>query len=375
MRCFISGMGIIHFLGIHKDDIRENIMKDQNIPVAPATDETGIFQKAFRLTQFDPQQIHKSRHIRRMDKFGKMAQSAAKLALQDAGIETGETAPDRIGCIYNTIFGPSKTTLGYIDVLYKLGPTQTSPAAFSNTVTNAAIGYISMDFNLKGPSSVICGTSSVAYGYNLIRNHQADIILCGGVEELSPDILKALVHNIPGYETKVLQDKAPYFGEGAAFVVLESEESLKRRNKHAYAEINGVYGYSDPESGVQLHKRNFSKATLENFFRNTSMKHEDIDAIIGCSNTCEEITRNEQELFSSFFHGGIPPIIQSKKLFGECLGISETLSVVTGCMLMNEPDFSGKFGITNPCSLLVHSFEIGGNIMYIGLNNTASPGA
>lgn len=92
-------------------------------------------------------------------------------------------------------------------------------------------------------------TNAVIFGARLIANGVADCMICGGAEALSKV-------TINGFHSLMILDREhckPFdhhrnglnLGEGAAYLVLESEEALQRSGKKAIAELRGYANVND----------------------------------------------------------------------------------------------------------------------------------
>jgi len=86
-------------------------------------------------------------HMRRADDFIRLAVLSAFQAF-DQRIEIPWESPERCGLILGTSFGPMQTNFDVLDLIVK--GEQTSPTLFSHSVFNAAAGYLSRIFNLRG---------------------------------------------------------------------------------------------------------------------------------------------------------------------------------------------------------------------------------
>ncbi|MCI0444247.1 beta-ketoacyl-[acyl-carrier-protein] synthase family protein, partial [bacterium] len=102
-----------------------------------------------------------------------------------------------------------------------------------------------------GTISTACSSSAntIMSGANLIRNGMVDIAICGGSEVLSKFTLN-------GFNSLMILDKEhcrPFdktrdglnLGEGAAYVILESEESVSRSKRKPIAQLKGFGNAND----------------------------------------------------------------------------------------------------------------------------------
>lgn len=100
-------------------------------------------------------------------------------------------------------------------------------------------------------TSTACSSAAnaIIFGANLIKSGVTDIVVAGGAEALTK-------FHLNGFNTLMILDKdtcRPFdrnraginLGEGAAYIVLESEESVKRRNVRPVAELSGYANTCD----------------------------------------------------------------------------------------------------------------------------------
>lgn len=113
---------------------------------------------------------------------------------------------------------------------------------------------LALEFGIKryiGTVSTACSSSAntIMLGAQLIRNGEMDMVICGGAEALSK-------FTINGFNSLMILDKdhcRPFdssrrglnLGEGAAYLVLESENNLRRTGKQAIAELKGYGNTND----------------------------------------------------------------------------------------------------------------------------------
>jgi hypothetical protein len=167
--------------------------------------------------------------IRRMDTLSKYGILSSKLAYEDAKLE--EIENEVIGGIFSTVWGPFNRTFEYHKNVLKKGAGGASPLFFPSTVTNAVVGRIAKQLNLKGVSSMLVGTCPINYAYHLIKDNKANIVLAGGMDDLK--------EHLPAHPLIKKNNKTPSV-EGSFILVLEEKEQALQRGVPIYAEIEGV---------------------------------------------------------------------------------------------------------------------------------------
>jgi 3-oxoacyl-[acyl-carrier-protein] synthase II len=206
---------------------------------------------------FEPARWLDPKEIRRTDRFSHYAIAAGKLAWEDAG--TPEVPSERGGIVFGTGIGGIETLLAQHSVLLEKGPGRVSPFMVPALMANAAAGHLAMKFGLTGPnfctvSACASSNHAIGEGMRLIRDGYLDVCISGGSESATLPLtvaafaqMTALTKN-PDPESASRPFDANRNGfvlsEGAAALILESEEHAKARGARIYCEVAG-YGMSD----------------------------------------------------------------------------------------------------------------------------------
>ncbi|MBM6546634.1 beta-ketoacyl-ACP synthase II [Janibacter sp. YIM B02568] len=196
---------------------------------------------------------------KRLDPFAQYALVAAREAWQDAGAP--EVEPERLGVAVGSGIGGVQTLITAWDTLTEKGPRRVYPLSIPMLMPNSASGTISLELGARAGAHTLVsacssGAESIGYGLQMIRDGKADVVVCGGSE--------AAVHPLPIAGFAAMQalstrndDPAtasrPYdttrdgfvLGEGAAIMVLESEEHARARGATIYATLAGFGASAD----------------------------------------------------------------------------------------------------------------------------------
>ncbi|EWT04499.1 3-oxoacyl-ACP synthase [Intrasporangium chromatireducens Q5-1] len=201
-----------------------------------------------------PSEVLAKVETRRLDPSSQYALIAAREAWQDAGAP--EIEPERLGTAIGSGIGGVWTLLDQWDVLREKGPRRVYPLAVPMLMPNGPSAAVSLELGARAGSHTAVsacssGAESMGLAIEMIRSGRADVVVAGGTE--------AAVHPMPIAGFAAMQalstrndapEKAsrPYdvdrdgfvLGEGAAVVVLESEEHAKARGARIYAELASV---------------------------------------------------------------------------------------------------------------------------------------
>ena len=205
----------------------------------------------------DPTDVLERVKARRLDRSGQLALVAAIEAWSDAGLADVEGLdPERVAVAMASGIGGVQTLLTNYDALIQKGPRRVSPLAIPMLMPNGPAASIGLTIGAKAGvhtpvSACASGNESIALGIDLIRLGRADVVVVGGTE--------AAIHPLPLAAFGQMQalskrndepqrasrpwDKGRdgfVMGEGAAVLVLESEEHARARGARVYAEAAGA---------------------------------------------------------------------------------------------------------------------------------------
>ncbi|MFZ5869719.1 MAG: beta-ketoacyl-ACP synthase II [Actinomycetota bacterium] len=188
---------------------------------------------------------------KRLDPSGQHALVAAREAWADAG--TPEVDGERLAAVVASGIGGVWTLLSAYDVLKERGPRRVLPLTVPMLMPNGPAAAVGLELGAKAGvhtpvSACASGAEAMAYGLQMIRDGRADVVVAGGTE--------AAIHPLPIAGFAAMQALStrndspetasrPYdthrdgfvLGEGAAIVVLESEEHARARGARIYAEL------------------------------------------------------------------------------------------------------------------------------------------
>jgi 3-oxoacyl-[acyl-carrier-protein] synthase II len=200
-----------------------------------------------------PEEVLERQEFKRLDPSSQFALISAREAWADAGIT--EIDPVRLGVEYSTGIGGLWTLLDAWDTLREKGPRRVLPMTVPMLMPNAAAAAVSMNFDARAfartdVSACASSTEAIANAYEHLQLGLADVILAGGTESCIHPITLASFASMQAL-SKRNDDPAtasrPYdvdrdgfvMGEGAATLVLETEEHALARGARIYAEIAG----------------------------------------------------------------------------------------------------------------------------------------
>ena len=300
-RVVLTGVGAVTPVGSNIKDFWESLVEGRTgVDYLTAFNPNPFnSQIAAEVKDYDESKFMNPKQVRRLDKFVKFAIGAAKMAVEDSGLDPEKITRERAGVYIGSGIGGLHTVEAehkkYIETAdEKVAASRISPFLIPMLIVNMASGMVSIELGFKGPNSAAvtaCATASHSIGdaFKIIQRDEADIMVAGGSEAAITKMgfggfcaLKALStrNDDPKTASRPFDKDREGFvmGEGAAVVVIEELEHAKARGARIYCEVVGygmsgdAYHMTAPDPGGDGAVR-CMKAALEDAGLNT----EDVD--------------------------------------------------------------------------------------------------
>lgn len=205
---------------------------------------------AAALAPFDESRWFTKLQLAGVDRVSQLAVAAADLAMRDAGSPT-DIASERLGVFVGCGMGGAAA----LEAAYR-GGARVPPLTIPAFMPNAPASHVAMRQRAEGPVltySMACASSAVAIAEaaKAVRADEVDLAIAGGSEALIvPGVVLAwqAMQTLAGFAPDAAASAVRPFatdrsgfalGEGAAFVVLESEDHARRRGARRYASLAG----------------------------------------------------------------------------------------------------------------------------------------
>ncbi len=265
-RVVITGMGVVAAGGIGIERFWRSISDGTSgVSYVTAFDTTDYDVKiGAEVKDFDPAQFLEKKEIKRTDRAVQFAVAAAKLALEDAGLQIDANNAGEVGVIIGSGIGGIKTFEEQTRVYLEKGPGRVSPFFIPMIIPDMASGYVSIATGAKGPNhTVVSACSSAAHSignsFRIIQNGNAKAMITGGTEAAITGLTYAgfsAAGALSTYQGDPTEASRPFdrnrdgfvLGEGSGVIILEELEYALNRGARIYAELVG-YG----ETGDAYH--------------------------------------------------------------------------------------------------------------------------
>ena len=399
-RVVVTGLGPVSPIAIGKKYYWQALYEGKNGIDSITTFDLGDCPVTFgaEIRDFDPSVYMPGKEAKRSDRAIHFAVAAAKLAVEDSGLDVKSIDPYRLGVYIGTGQGGIETSFNNFRIMLEKGSKRVSPYFIPMMISNMSTAYVAIVLGAKGPNLCVvtaCATSlhSMGEAYHTIVRDDADVIIAGGTEAALRTIaiagfasMKALStrNDDPRHASRPFDKDRDGFvmGEGAGVVVLEELEHALARGAHIYAEFTG-YGTScdaghitapDPEAkGAAYATRKAMKMSGWN--------ESQVDYINAHGTSTGLNDKMEATMINAVFGENAKNITvtSTKSMIGHCLGAAGGLEVIASLQAIEEGYIHPTLNYTTPdpdCDLnistgsgvnrkvdrlLVNSFGFGGH--------------
>lgn len=312
-------------------------------------------QIAAEVKNFDPTQFMEKKDARRMDRFVHFAIAAARMALDDSGLQITPDNAERVGTYIGSGIGGLSIIEEQHSTLMEKGPSRISPFLIPGIICGMGAGMAAIALGAKGPSS--CVTTACAVGNNnigdafcVIQRGDADAMITGGAEA---GITPLGIAGFCAARTMSTRNDAPerasrpfengrdgfVMGEGSGVLILESLESALARGACIYGEMVGygattdAYHITSPAPEHEGAARSMRMALAQ-----AGLKPEDVSYINAHGTSTELNDKNETVAIKNVFgdHAYKLPVSSTKSMTGHCIGAAGAVEAVICAMAIRD---------------------------------------
>lgn len=259
----ITGIGAITPIGSGSDGLWCGLRRGRSAVGLLTRFDASAFKSrvAAQVDDFDPARSLDLRMARRLDRYSQFAVVAAKGAVEDAGLEIGETECERAGVYLGSALGGLSFAEEQHTAFGSGGLRSVDPILALSVFGAAASANVAMALGLHGPNmtnanSCASGALAIGQAFDLIRLGGTDFMLAGGSEApLAPLTFGSFVligalstdNDHPEIASRPfdLTRNGFVMAEGAAVLLLEEMGHARARGARIYAEITGFATTTD----------------------------------------------------------------------------------------------------------------------------------
>ena len=341
-RIVITGIGVISPFGDGVAPFWDALIHGKNgIGKVSLFDASELnCQVAAECKNFDATKYMDPKEVKRSDRYTHFAVAAAKLAMQDAGLNESNLIPERFGVLIGSGVGGMDTIETQARAFIERGPRRVSPFMIPNLLANMSSGVVAIALGAKGVNfSVVsaCATGTHAIGEALLHLQagREDVILAGGSEAAVTPLafagfcaMKAMATNFNDEPQRASRpfdaDRCGFvMGEGAGVIALERYDHAVARGAHIYCEISGYGATCDAYhiTSPDIEGRGLSQC-LARTLEDANLNPEDVDYINAHGTSTPYNDKFETAAIHKVFGGHAKKLMVSstKSMTGHMLG-------------------------------------------------------
>ncbi len=270
----ITGIGLVTPLGTNTQATWENIVAgNSGLSRFDHPDLEGYRYRNVGLVKETDEQrnnILSPKDQKKTDRFIHLALMAGHEAMYDAGLDQQNPIDrNRFGVHVGVGVGGLETVSNAALTFDKRGPKRLSPFIVPKAINNLAPCWLSMQWNLQGPSIAVTsacssGADAIGTAFRAIRNGYCDYMLAGGTESgIIPLGIAAFgnMRALSSWSGDPKQASRPFdkdrngfvIAEGSGIIVLERKDLAVKRGAHIYAELAGYGTTADAHHITAMH--------------------------------------------------------------------------------------------------------------------------
>lgn len=388
MRIFVTGYGLISSIGFNCNETVNSLLQQK----------TGIKKhaltngKEFLLGKIE----QSSENLRKQFNISEITSRTALLgmiAVQDAIKNLNWDDEIKTGLISGTsVGGMDFSEIQYQNRLNEIPEDKSAYAHHASGTTTDEIASQLPKVEFVNTISTACSSAlnAILMGARMIRTGKLDRVIVGGTDALSD-------FTVNGFNSLMIFDKEqcrPFdesraglnLGEGAGYIVIESEGCVKKLNSQTEFELKGWASTSDAHHQTASSPEGIGAIlSMKKALEIAKMNPNEIDYINAHGTSTPNNDLSESHAIKTVFGKKIPAFSSTKSFTGHTLAASGGIETIFGLLAMKENfgltnlNFENKIGETglipvqstegqNWKNVLVNAFGFGGNCSSIILS-------
>jgi 3-oxoacyl-[acyl-carrier-protein] synthase II len=333
-------MGVVSALGLGREAFWQALLAGRSAARPVTLFDTSELGRnlACEVKDFRPRDHLTQGELRRVGRCSGFAIAAARMAVADARLELSALQRERTDVVLGT-------TMGEVDVISELesawlhrGEDAIAVAKLARYGTTLLPVHVARALGAQGlvqalPAACAAGNYAIGFACDQIRRGRADVVITGASEILDKVQFAGFVR-LGAIAPERCQPfdknrKGLLIGEGAAILVLESEEHAVRRGAQVLAELGG-YGLAcdayhitrpHPEGKGSIH-------AMRQAIEASGLSPAQVDFVNAHGTGTPANDQVESLVIRAVFGARKVPISSIKSMLGHCMGAASALEAV-----------------------------------------------
>lgn len=356
-RVVVTGLGVVSPVGNQVETAWQNMLAGRS-GIGPITefDASNFGTKiAGEIRDLDLEKYIARKDSRRMDKFLHYGIAAGIDAVEHSGVTQSDFDPDRVGTAFGAGIGGIDTITSTHEKYLSGGPRKISPFFVPGTIINMIAGHLSIKYNLRGPNVAVVtacttGAHNIGLAARMIAYGDADVMVAGGAEyATSPTAMGGFVsakamttrNEEPEAASRPWDTQRDGFvlSNGAASLVLESEEHARARGAEIFAELIGFGMSADAHHITAPHPEGLGAAScMKTALRDASINPDQVDYVNAHGTSTPLGDRAECDAAKQTFgeHAYKLAVSSTKSMTGHMLGAAGAIEALVSVLAIRD---------------------------------------
>lgn len=347
-RIVITGLGVISSIGMGKEKFWDNLIRGKS-----GISEVSSFDTSKHATHlggevkdFNPEDFMPKDRVKLIGRASQLAIAATRLALEDAGLDKKAVSSLRTSTCFGTTMGEIKSMETADQAWIKSGKKEgiiERHTVYQSPVNNIP-SNVAIEFKLRGRNRIFttacaAGNYAIGFGYDLLQNNEADLVIAGGTDAFSwiaftgfnkvgataPEKCRPFDKNRKGMIP----------GEGAGVVILEPLDSALKRNAPIHAEILG-YGLSCDAFHMTNPQVEGVAQCMRNALEEAGISADKVDYISAHGTGTLHNDRTEAQAINEVFNKRKVAVSSIKSMLGHTMGAASAIEAITCCLAIKN---------------------------------------
>ena len=374
-RVVVTGIGLLTTLGNNKELTWKNLIKGESgikkisqfdVSDLPCKIAGSISNDPNDINYFNNPELLEPKDLKRNDRFIQYGIAAAKMAFDDAGLDTlTEEEKIKVGVSVGSGIGGLETIYNGSLTINEKGVKKLSPFFIPSSLVNLLSGQISIKFGFKGPNhSVVTacatGAHSIGDAGEMIKRGAANVMIAGGSEAAVCKLgvagfcaarsLSTSFNDEPESASRPWDKNRDGFvmGEGSGILVLEEMEHAIKRRANIYAELVG-YGMSGDAFHITAPSEDGDGGyrAMKEALKMAQVSPDDVNYINAHGTSTLKGDEIELNAISNLFNHEIL-VSSTKSSIGHLLGAAGSVEAIFSILSLNKDIIPGTLNLNDP---------------------------
>jgi 3-oxoacyl-[acyl-carrier-protein] synthase II len=356
-RAVITGLGIVSPIGVGVENFWAAARAGRSGIKTPTLFDASKLPRECQIvgevSDFDVKQWMPGAAGRMAGRFSQFAVAAAKMARDDAKLDSAQVPADRILVSLGTsMSGLIEVTANYIRFLNK---EVVPPWMVLEYPGHAAASHVAMKAQGQGQvaafsTACVAGLDAIGWAADKIERDEATIVIAGASETpLAPPILEAFrtLGALSRWEGPPSEASRPFdrlrsglvLAEGAGIVVVEDEDHAHSRQASVYARILANASITEARHMREVDPTGQSTAeVLRRLIDCAGLSPQDVDYVCAHGNSLIDYDAAETAGIKRALgkQAGCIPVSSMKSMCGQALAASGAMQTVVACLALRD---------------------------------------